>query len=78
MSNNKTRSDLRISMREEEARPQTHWSPPAVLDAPKARPGYVQRWVYKDGWLPRFWVKKHLTTYTNVCEKVGNQGSLIQ
>ena len=45
MSNNKTRSDLRISMREEEARPQTHWSPPAVLDAPKARPGYVQRWV---------------------------------
>ena len=69
MSNNKTRSDLRISMREEEARPQTHWSPPAVLDAPKARPGYVQRWVattilgketphneYKrmrEGWEPR-------------------------
>ena len=42
MSNKNTRSDLRISMREEEARPQTHWSPPALLDAPKARPGYVQ------------------------------------
>ena len=69
MSNNKTRSDLRISMREEEARPQTHWSPPALLDARKARPGYVQRWgattilgketpdnVYKrmrEGWEPR-------------------------
>ena len=69
MSNNKTRSDLRISMREEEARPQTHWSQQSVLDAPKARPGYVQRWVattilgketpdnvYKrmrEGWEPR-------------------------
>tara|TARA_Y100000289_G_scaffold40128_1_gene39651 strand:- start:12 stop:497 length:486 start_codon:yes stop_codon:yes gene_type:complete len=69
MSNKNTRSDLRISMREEEARPQTHWSPPAVLDAPQARPGYVQRWVattilgketpdnvYKrmrEGWEPR-------------------------
>ena len=69
MSNKNTRSDLRISMREEEARPQTHWSPPALLDAPKARPGYVQRWVattiqgkatpdnvYKrmrEGWEPR-------------------------
>ena len=39
MSNKSGRSDLRISMREEETRPQTHWSPPAVLDAPQARPG---------------------------------------
>ena len=69
MSSRSTRSDLRISMRDEESRPQTHWSPPALLDAPEARPGYVQRWVataiqgkdtpdnvYKrmrEGWEPR-------------------------
>jgi hypothetical protein len=69
MSTRTTRSDLRISMRDEEARPQTHWTPPALLDAPEARPGYVQRWVataiqgketpdnvYKrmrEGWEPR-------------------------
>ena len=50
-------------------RPDTAWQPPALLDAPEARPGYVQRWiatsiqgketpdnVYKrmrEGWQPR-------------------------
>ena len=69
MSSKSSRSDLRISIREDEARPQTHWKPPALLDAPEARPGYVQRWVataiqgkdtpdnvYKrmrEGWEPR-------------------------
>ena len=69
MSSRSTRSDLRISIREEDARPTTHWTPPALLDAPEARPGYVQRWVattiqgketpdnvYKrmrEGWEPR-------------------------
>ena len=37
--------ELRISMRDEESRPQTNWTPPALLDAPDPRPGYVQRWV---------------------------------
>lgn len=37
--------ETRSSMRDEEARRKTSWKPPALLDAPKARPGYVQRWV---------------------------------
>ena len=59
----------RTSVRDEESRPQTNWTPPALLDAPEPRPGYVQRWVatsiqgkdtpdnvYKrmrEGWEPR-------------------------
>ena len=69
MSNKSGRSDLNLSMRDEQARPVTHWTPPALLDAPQARPGYKQRWVattilgketpdnvYKrmrEGWEPR-------------------------
>ena len=61
--------NLRVSVRDEESRPQTTWHPPALLDAPKERPGFVQRWVsttiqgkdtpdnvYKrmrEGWEPR-------------------------
>jgi hypothetical protein len=37
--------EIRENVRDEEARPQTTWTPPALLDAPEARPGYVQRWV---------------------------------
>jgi hypothetical protein len=62
-------SQTRSSIRDEEARRETAWKPPALLDAPEARPGYVQRWVatsiqgkdtpdnvYKrmrEGWEPR-------------------------
>ena len=62
-------SQTRNSIRDEEARRETAWKPPALLDAPEARPGYVQRWVatsiqgkdtpdnvYKrmrEGWEPR-------------------------
>ncbi len=45
MSNKNGRSDLRSSTRDEEIRPQTNWTPPALLDAPQARPGFKQRWV---------------------------------
>mgnify|MGYP003632755339 FL=1 len=38
-------SEIRESVRDEESSPQTSWTPPALLDAPEARPGYVQRWV---------------------------------
>ena len=37
--------ELRGSVRDEESRPQTNWSPPSLLDAPPPRPGFVQRWV---------------------------------
>jgi hypothetical protein len=69
MSNKNGRSDLRSSARDEEIRPQTNLTPPALLDAPQARPGFKQRWVattilgketpdnvYKrmrEGWEPR-------------------------
>tara|TARA_R110000796_G_scaffold117419_2_gene230264 strand:+ start:833 stop:1306 length:474 start_codon:yes stop_codon:yes gene_type:complete len=69
MSNKNGRGDLRTSTRDEEVRPQTSWTPPALLDAPQARPGFRQRWVattilgketpdnvYKrmrEGWEPR-------------------------
>jgi len=62
-------SQTRNSVRDEESRPMTAWKPPSLLDAPEARPGYVQRWVatsiqgkdtpdnvYKrmrEGWEPR-------------------------
>tara|TARA_R110002153_G_scaffold25612_1_gene81181 strand:+ start:1494 stop:1979 length:486 start_codon:yes stop_codon:yes gene_type:complete len=62
-------SETRNSVREEQSRSEPAWTPPALLDAPKARPGYVQRWiatsiqgketpdnVYKrmrEGWQPR-------------------------
>ena len=61
--------EARNSVRDEDSRPMTAWKPPALLDAPEARPGYVQRWVatsiqgkdtpdnvYKrmrEGWEPR-------------------------
>ena len=38
-------SETRTGVRDKESRPQTHWTPPALLDAPEPRPGYVQRWV---------------------------------
>ena len=38
-------SEIRESVRDEVSRPQGTWTPPALLDAPKPRPGYVQRWV---------------------------------
>ena len=59
----------RSSTRDEQSRTEAAWKPPALLDAPEARPGYVQRWVatsiqgkdtpdnvYKrmrEGWNPR-------------------------
>ena len=62
-------SESRKEDRADEARPQTAWKPPSLLDAPEARPGMVQRWVatsiqgketpdnvYKrmrEGWNPR-------------------------
>ena len=45
INRNVRNEDLRVSVRDEESRPQTTWQPPALLDAPEARPGYVQRWV---------------------------------
>ena len=69
INRNVRNEDLRVSVRDEESRPQTNWTPPALLDAPEARPGFVQRWVsttiqgketpdnvYKrmrEGWEPR-------------------------
>ena len=38
-------NEARNSVRDEESRPMTAWKPPSLLDAPEARPGYVQRWV---------------------------------
>ena len=62
-------NETRNSMRDVQSRPDTAWKPPSLLDAPKPRPGYVQRWiatsiqgketpdnVYKrmrEGWSPR-------------------------
>ena len=37
--------EVRESVRDEESRPQTNWTPPALLDAPEPRSGYIQRWV---------------------------------
>jgi len=37
--------EARENVRDEESRPQTSWTPPALLDAPEPRPGFVQRWV---------------------------------
>jgi hypothetical protein len=33
------------NIREQEARDNTSWKPPSLLDAPPARPGMVQRWI---------------------------------
>ena len=68
-SRNVRASETRDSVRDEQARQETAWKPPALLDAPEARPGFVQRWVatsiqgkdtpdnvYKrmrEGWEPR-------------------------
>ena len=62
-------NETRNSMRDVQSRPDTAWKPPSLLDAPKPRPGDVQRWiapsiqgketpdnVYKrmrEGWEPR-------------------------
>ena len=46
MSNRNVRaSETRENIRDEESRPQTQWTPPALLDAPPPREGMVQRWV---------------------------------
>jgi hypothetical protein len=37
--------ESRSDPRAEEARPQTAWKPPSLLDAPDPRPGMVQRWI---------------------------------
>tara|TARA_R100001480_G_scaffold152540_1_gene154686 strand:- start:732 stop:1220 length:489 start_codon:yes stop_codon:yes gene_type:complete len=37
--------EVRENVRDIESRPQASWTPPALLDAPDARPGFVQRWV---------------------------------
>ena len=44
-SRNCRENQNRNSVRDEESRPMTAWKPPSLLDAPEARPGYVQRWV---------------------------------
>ena len=38
-------NETRNSMRDVQSRPDTAWKPPSLLDAPKPRPGYVQRWI---------------------------------
>tara|TARA_R100000664_G_scaffold11944_1_gene19211 strand:- start:5661 stop:6140 length:480 start_codon:yes stop_codon:yes gene_type:complete len=38
---NETRKDIRV----EEARQETAWKPPSLLDAPEPRQGMVQRWI---------------------------------
>lgn len=38
---NESRTDIRA----EQARPETAWKPPSLLDAPDPRPGMVQRWI---------------------------------
>ena len=44
-SRNVRANETRDSVRDEEARQETAWTPPSLLDAPDARPGHVQRWV---------------------------------
>jgi hypothetical protein len=44
-SRNVRAAETREEVRAEEARPLTAWKPPSLLDAPKPRPGMVQRWV---------------------------------
>ena len=51
-------NDLRMSIRDEESRPQTNWQPPALLDLQK----YVLEW-FNDGSQPRFRVRTLPTTY---------------
>jgi len=38
-------NESRDNVRDVESRPQTTWTPPALLDAPEPRTGMVQRWV---------------------------------
>ena len=38
-------NEARDNVRDVETRPQTTWTPPALLDAPEPRAGIVQRWV---------------------------------
>ena len=43
MSNRNVRaSETRENVRDKESRPQTSWTPPALLDAPPPRDGFVQ------------------------------------
>ena len=44
-SRNVRSSETRENIRDEESRPQTQLTPPALLDAPPPRDGMVQRWV---------------------------------
>ena len=37
--------ESRENIRDVESRPQASWTPPALLDAPEPRDGFVQRWV---------------------------------
>ena len=37
--------ESRENIRDVESRPQASWTPPALLDAPEPRAGFVQRWV---------------------------------
>jgi|TARA_R110000782_G_scaffold84941_1_gene165386 hypothetical protein len=37
--------ESRKETREDEARAETSWKPPSLLDAPDPRPGMVQRWI---------------------------------
>ena len=47
MANNRNvrAQESRSNTRAEEARPDTAWKPPSLLDAPDPRPGMVQRWI---------------------------------
>lgn len=38
-------NEQKQSKREQQAREDTAWKPPSLLDAPDPRPGYVQRWI---------------------------------
>jgi hypothetical protein len=38
-------TESRKETREDEARAETSWKPPSLLDAPDPRPGMVQRWI---------------------------------
>jgi|TARA_R100001460_G_scaffold74372_1_gene115478 hypothetical protein len=47
MANNRNvrAQESRSNSRVEDARPDTAWKPPSLLDAPDPRPGMVQRWI---------------------------------
>jgi len=47
MANNRNvrAQESRSELRAGDARPETAWKPPSLLDAPDPRPGMVQRWI---------------------------------